>query len=220
MTGPASSASVDASRSGADPAEADGVPPPLEPTAATPGAMPTGEERRRWMAGVVDAWEGRLVAYATRQLRDVERARDVVQDAFLRLWQQDDPALLGVEGPWLYRTCRNRAFDVLRKERRMHVTSEAGALADRDHAATTDPGSPADASAAEPRHVLDLVHRLPPRQQEAVRLRFQGGLAYREIAEVMETSVTNVGVLLHSAIRRLREWADGPEAAPAAGGAS
>jgi len=181
-----------------------------------PATVPSGPDpaRVRWMGEVVEAWEGRLVAYAHRHLGDVERARDVVQYTLLRLWQQDDAArrdLAGHEGPWLYRTCRNRALDILRKERRMHVTSEAGAIADAGAASAIADGD------AGPRHVLDLVHRLPARQQEAVRLRFQGGLAYREIAEVMDTTVTNVGVLLHTAIRRLREWADAP---PQAGGAS
>jgi RNA polymerase sigma factor (sigma-70 family) len=49
------------------------------------------------------------------------------------------------------------------------------------------------------------VADLPQRQQEAVRLKFQGGLSYREIAEVMDTTANNVGVLLHTAIRTIRD---------------
>ena len=37
-----------------------------------------------------------------------------------------------------------------------------------------------------------------------MRLKFQGGLSYREIAEVMDTTVNNVGVLLHTAIKSIR----------------
>ena len=65
--------------------------------------------------------------------------------------------------------------------------------------------------------LLSAVAGLPPRQQEAVRLRFQGGLSYEDIAGVMETSKSNVGVLLHVAMKTLRErLADGP--GPAANG--
>ena len=46
-----------------------------------------------------------------------------------------------------------------------------------------------------------LLELLTARQQEAVRLKFQGGLSYREIAEVMDTTVSNVGVLLHEAMK-------------------
>jgi RNA polymerase sigma-70 factor (ECF subfamily) len=37
-----------------------------------------------------------------------------------------------------------------------------------------------------------------------VILKFSGGLSYKEIAEVMELSVSHVGVILHTAIGRLR----------------
>ena len=48
------------------------------------------------------------------------------------------------------------------------------------------------------------ISKLPKQQQEALRLKYQGGLSYREIAEVMDTTTNNVGVLLHTAIGKLR----------------
>ena len=52
--------------------------------------------------------------------------------------------------------------------------------------------------------VLELLDTLPENQQEVVRLKFQNGLSYREISEVTQLSVTNVGYLLHTAIKALR----------------
>lgn len=52
--------------------------------------------------------------------------------------------------------------------------------------------------------LLLLLERLPTNQQEVIRLKFQGGLKYREIAEVTGLSVSNVGVLLHTGLKRLR----------------
>ena len=40
--------------------------------------------------------------------------------------------------------------------------------------------------------------------QEVVRLKFQNGMSYKEIADVTALSVSNVGFLLHTAINRLR----------------
>ncbi|MEM9380199.1 MAG: sigma-70 family RNA polymerase sigma factor, partial [Planctomycetota bacterium] len=48
------------------------------------------------------------------------------------------------------------------------------------------------------------IDRLPPRQQEALRLKFDSELSYAEIARVMEISAGTVGWLLHTAIRSLR----------------
>ena len=57
-------------------------------------------------------------------------------------------------------------------------------------------------------HVMKILETLPEAQQEAVYLRFQGGLSYQEIAEVTGKSVSHVGVLLHSAVKAIRAHMD------------
>jgi RNA polymerase sigma-70 factor (ECF subfamily) len=52
--------------------------------------------------------------------------------------------------------------------------------------------------------VLELMRDLPDNQQEVVRLKYQNGMSYKEIAVVTELSVTNVGFLLHTALNTLR----------------
>jgi RNA polymerase sigma-70 factor (ECF subfamily) len=54
-------------------------------------------------------------------------------------------------------------------------------------------------------HLLQLLGDLPANQQEVVRLKFQNGLSYRDIAEVTGLTSGNVGYLLHMALKRLRE---------------
>jgi RNA polymerase sigma-70 factor (ECF subfamily) len=49
------------------------------------------------------------------------------------------------------------------------------------------------------------VGRLSEQQQEILRLRLHGGLSYKQIAEVMDLSVTNVGYHLHQAVVTLRQ---------------
>ena len=52
--------------------------------------------------------------------------------------------------------------------------------------------------------VLRQLARLPVSQQEVVRLKFQEGMSYKEIAAVTSQSVSNVGYLLHAALKNLR----------------
>jgi RNA polymerase sigma-70 factor (ECF subfamily) len=53
--------------------------------------------------------------------------------------------------------------------------------------------------------LLRIVGTLPPRQQEVIQLKFQNDLSYQQIAEIMQTTANNVGVLLHTALRTLRQ---------------
>ena len=52
--------------------------------------------------------------------------------------------------------------------------------------------------------ILALMETLPTREQEIVRLKFQNNLSYREIAEVLEITTSNVGFILHTTMRKLR----------------
>ena len=52
--------------------------------------------------------------------------------------------------------------------------------------------------------ILRMIDRLPPNQQEVVRLKFQNGFSYKEISRITALSVSNVGFLIHTAVARLR----------------
>eukprot|EP01035_Chromulina_nebulosa_P002687 gene2687-3654_t len=57
-----------------------------------------------------------LTRYAARLLGDADRARDVVQDTFVKFMAQPVAAVDGHVVEWLFTVCRHRALDVLRKE--------------------------------------------------------------------------------------------------------
>jgi len=158
------------------------------------------------LRSAMDRHERSLVRYAERIVRDVERARDVVQDTFLRLLRTDNAPDAEHLAQWLFTVCRNRALDVVRKEKRMTTLSDAYT----DSAASGDPSPP---EAAADREALGRVGRilvtLPERQQEVIRLKFQNGFSYRQIAGVTGLSVTNVGLLIHTAIKTLRRQLGG-----------
>lgn len=147
-------------------------------------------------------FQGPLTGYAAGLLGgDWERARDVVQDTFIKLYKQDPDLIKGKLKSWLYTVCRNRAIDVLRKENPM-LTSGGEAFETLND---TMP-SPDECAVSKERHaeVLKFLERLPANQKEVIRLKFQGDLSYKEIAEVTGLSVSNVGFLIHTGIKRLR----------------
>ncbi len=154
-----------------------------------------------WLWEILLKYEGDLLRYAQRIVGDEEQARDVVQETFLKLWRQDRAELDGHLVEWLYTVCRNQAVDVRRKEQRMHTLAE-------ESWAVRESAGPAPATLAECRdsaaQVLDLVDCLPANQQEVIRLKFQGGLSYKEISRVTGLTVSHVGVLLHTGLKTIR----------------
>lgn len=155
-----------------------------------------------WIREALDRFEAPLVRYAQRIVGDLETARDVVQDTFLKLCREDRESVDGHLSQWLFTVCRNRAFDVRKKERRMTTATDL----DQRSQAESDAG-PMDSAATHDSasHVLKVIERLPNNQQEVIRLKFQNDLSYKEISDVTGLSVSNVGFLLHVGLKRLRE---------------
>ena len=153
-----------------------------------------------WMRSVVDAHASDLLRYAASILNDVDAAKDAVQETFLKLWHHP-PEKLDNLRPWLFRVCRNTALDARRKEGRMNPLEPATAASRA--ASEANPRSRAETRDNHAR-VLHFLKDLPSNQQEVVRLKFQNGMSYKEIAGITELSVSNVGYLLHTAIQSLR----------------
>ncbi len=158
--------------------------------------------RLGWVRSVLHEYEAPLTRYARRITGDLDLARDAVQETFLRLCSQDQAEVDGHLAQWLYTVCRSRAVDMQRKGSRPQALDES--QADKREAEDCDPAT-MTASHECVTNMLQVLVLLPPNQQEVVRLRFQSGLSYKEIASVTGLSVSNVGYLIHTAIKSIRE---------------
>lgn len=160
-------------------------------------------DQTQWIQDVVTRYERPLCQYACRLTGNYDSARDAVQDTFLKLCRA---GILEADrvAPWLFRVCRNRCIDVIRKEKPMQTLTDAQA------AILPAPGrSPAEETGL--RESVSLLLRklaqLPANQAECIRLKFQHQMSYREIAAVTALSETNVGYLIHVGIQTLRQQA-------------
>jgi RNA polymerase sigma-70 factor (ECF subfamily) len=160
------------------------------------------ESKSEWVRGALREHQGALVRYAAQITGDLDRARDVVQDTFLRLCAEDAARLDGHLTEWLFTVCRHRALDVVRKEKRMQPLDEKELRGNPG----VEPSPAAQAAQNEDtRLVQEFVSALPANQQEVVRLKFQNGLSYKEISHITNLSVSNVGFLIHTAMKLLRQ---------------
>ncbi len=170
---------------------------------------PPPDEHDAFVREAIRQHERPLLRYVAHLLADHDRARDLVQDTFVKLCRQPVAEVEGHVAEWLFTVARRAALDVLRKEGRMNRFAEG--QAERLVAADPTPAAQAETreSAAQ---ALSLLHRLPHNQQEVVRLKFQEGFSYQEIAAITHLTMGNVGFLLHTALATLRREMTRPSA--------
>ena len=139
---------------------------------------------------------GRLIALGRAVSGDGELARDLAQEAFLRLhrhWDRLDDQ--GEIGPWLTRVMANLLID-------HHRSAEAERRAvDRLHARTVVSSANA---AAEIDEWSNLVAGLPPRQRLIVTLHYGEDLSIEQISRIIEVSPNTVKSALAKARAALR----------------
>lgn len=160
------------------------------------------ETREEFIARALIDYESPLVGYAMGFVKDLDRARDVVQDTFIRLCRQDIDKVRDGLKSWLFTVCRNRALDVLRKESRMTTLDEEnfGQLAG-------DAASPDDEAERSEllEQVLGYMDRLSDNQKTVILMKFRDGMSYQEISDATGLSGGNVGFLIHTGLKKLRQ---------------
>jgi len=129
-------------------------------------------------------------------LGDKSAAGDVVQDTFIRLYEQQNhnPGINDVKS-WLFITARNLCFNIKR-----HNRQEISLDISHDQI----PGE--DKSGDERVYILEkAMQMLDSKFREALALKEYQGLSYAEMATVLETTVPAVKSLLFRARVSLRE---------------
>lgn len=157
------------------------------------------ESRKRAQAfeAVVSEYEGPLLRYAARVVCSIHAAQDIVQTAFLRLhenWKDElepSPRL----SSWLYRVTHNCAVDYIRKESRRNELHKAQA--------EEQPGTESFSFGGYTDAVLKTLETLDMREKQLVLLKVFEDKSYREIGEITGLTATNVGFILHNAMKKM-----------------
>jgi RNA polymerase sigma factor (sigma-70 family) len=150
------------------------------------------------------ALESPLLTYAVRLVGDRSAAEDLVQESFMKL--QADFASVRQPRPWLYRTVHNLARNHQRQSGKVISLDFPAGESRGPTEEFRDPQPLPDEQIAQCERIglvrLSLAN-LDARRQELVRLKFHEGLSYQQISSRTGLSVTNVGYLLHHAIKEV-----------------
>lgn len=153
---------------------------------------------RRLYGELVGRYQGRLVNYLNRMVRDREEAHDLAQEVFFKIYEaldRFDPTYRF--STWLFRVAQNAAIDQIRKRRLKLVSMhrpEDDKGGERDWEFPSEERSPYGEARNVERGaaIQQAVAELPREYRELIVLRHFGELSYDEIATLREMPLGTV----------------------------
>ena len=153
------------------------------------------------LATLFDLYYEKLYLFAEKYIYDSDRAHDIVQDVFLRIWENAERLVLrGSIQHYLFASVRNGCLNYLkslqiedrnnRKYAEAYIESQNVDMVEDEELLAK---------------IRQVVEELPERCREVCMLRFGEGYKYSEIAERLGMNENTVKVQLHRGMERLRE---------------
>lgn len=152
------------------------------------------------------ALESPLLAYALRYAGSRAAAEDIVSEAFMKLHAQFEK--VEKPRPWLYRAVHNLALN-LRRDTKNILPLESPSTSENENLSAHEP---ADNSLPPDAQMLRLegiglvrisLQTLDERSRQLVKLKFNDELSYKEIAARTGLTTSNVGFILHTALKHI-----------------
>jgi len=144
----------------------------------------------------VEEYADSVYRFIRADLRDDERANDIVQDSYEKLWRHVAEIDYVVVKSWLFSTAYHAMIDIIRKEKKMTPLEESH-----------ENGLLHESQYSDLNEVLHAaLNRLPEQQRSAVLLRDYEGYSYKEIGDITGLSEAQVKIYIYRGRLALRNY--------------
>ena len=146
----------------------------------------------------VEDYADGLYRFILKSMRDNERSRDVVQDAFEKLWIKAKDIDVSKAKAYLFSTAYHRMIDVFRKENRVVELDDVSAAKIESSRLETY---------SDLKDILDeAVNKLPETQRSVLMMRDYEGYSYKEIGDITGLNEGQVKVYIFRARKFLKNY--------------
>ncbi|MBI2098288.1 MAG: RNA polymerase sigma factor [Candidatus Wildermuthbacteria bacterium] len=141
-----------------------------------------------------------LFRYCYFRLSDEEKAKDVVQDTFVKTWDYIAQGKSIAEmRAFLYRVASNCIVDQYRKRK----TTSLNYLQEKGFEPRLDIREKLETE-IEAKEVIEVLQQLDEKYRDAFIMRYVGELSVKEIAEILGEAENTVSVHIHRAVKQVR----------------
>ncbi|QGY44215.1 sigma-70 family RNA polymerase sigma factor [Maribellus comscasis] len=144
----------------------------------------------------IDLYSDRLYRFVLKSIKDVQRAEDIVQDSYEKLWKNVENVNAEKVRSYLFTTAYHTMIDIIRKDKRS-AFSEDLKLTEESHE-----NNYSDLSEV----LKEAVGKLPEIQRMVLLLRDYEGYSYQEIGEMATLSESQVKVYIYRARVFLKKY--------------
>lgn len=144
-----------------------------------------------------------LVYFASPMLRDEDRARDVVQDVFMRIWsKREELQLTSSLKAYLYMAVRNHALNIIKRENKIELNDDEAEMESKSGTqdGTYDRLREKDLQ----KRLAFCLDQLPPKCRQVFEMSRFEHFSNKEIAETLEISVKTVENQMTKALQLMR----------------
>ena len=151
---------------------------------------------------IYDIYADRIYRHIYYRTGNIEDARDLTQEVFIKAWhalpkyKRTKTPFLG----WLFTISHNRVIDYYRTKKDYSYLKDETVMEDSDRS----PEKLAEGQFTQ-QEIRRAILQLPESQQQVVLMSFIEGFEYDEIAAALRKSEGNIRVIMHRALRKLRE---------------
>lgn len=134
--------------------------------------------------------------FILKNIRDEEKARDIVQDAFAKMWEKRSDINGEKSKSYLFTSAYRRMIDIIRKEKKQGSWEEVNPIQHSHEGQYSDLGEV----------LQEALNKLSEVQRSVIMLRDYEGYDYSEIGEILNLSLSQVKVYIFRGRKFLKNY--------------
>ncbi len=151
---------------------------------------------------IVDLYSDKLYRFILKNIKNDNKAKDIIQDSFEKLWVNKNAVDLKKIKSYLFTIAYRTMIDVIRKDKKISLNVDT-----MQEPATSQAGQYSDLQEI----LHNAIQKLPEVQRSVILLRDYEGYSYKEISKILDITEAQVKIYIYRGRVFLKSYIKTPE---------